>query len=360
MGTKELNTCLKQANYSKDQIAQLKVARRRAKNRTYALRSRQKKSGKQLAPCPGPTPGSVKSEPGVPMGDIAAPRSEDDTHAGAAAADMESDGAFEIEQLGHELALTLDDDRSHHSSEQWDTTSSYSEDFSIDGFTSSTSYDSSIDLLSSSMDSHGGSAAYAATFDAFGSLSLDAVPDYPAPPSDNFLRMVFANIPEDAETDAFGAAAPPASMALSPETRPASTELEALMSELRTITSGYDEVHKKLDNIAGEIAEPPRERIDTILGDAAVEPSGRTTPTPMPDGFQSLSNKISGWTSELGLPDSPDGKPSPSTLFDQATPLSTGGHFFTFDGPRARDEANAQAARAPHPLSVTSAMATTP
>ena len=37
LGTKDLNASIKGANYSKDQIAALKVARRRAKNRTCVL-----------------------------------------------------------------------------------------------------------------------------------------------------------------------------------------------------------------------------------------------------------------------------------------------------------------------------------
>lgn len=55
LGTKELNEILKKGNWTLEQIAKLKAARRRAKNRTYALRSRQKKSGKDQTPCPGPS-----------------------------------------------------------------------------------------------------------------------------------------------------------------------------------------------------------------------------------------------------------------------------------------------------------------
>lgn len=54
LGTKELNEVLRQGDYTSAQIQNLKAARRRAKNRTYALRSRQKKGGKNQTPCPGP------------------------------------------------------------------------------------------------------------------------------------------------------------------------------------------------------------------------------------------------------------------------------------------------------------------
>ena len=57
LGTKELNEVLRQGNYTNAQIQNLKAARRRAKNRTYALRSRQKKGGKNQTPCPGPQTG---------------------------------------------------------------------------------------------------------------------------------------------------------------------------------------------------------------------------------------------------------------------------------------------------------------
>lgn len=53
LGTKELNDVLRKGNYTPAQIQDLKSSRRRAKNRTYALRSRQKKGGKEQAPCPG-------------------------------------------------------------------------------------------------------------------------------------------------------------------------------------------------------------------------------------------------------------------------------------------------------------------
>ena len=54
LGTKELNEVLRQGAYTDAQVQNLKAARRRAKNRTYALRSRQKKGGKNQTPCPGP------------------------------------------------------------------------------------------------------------------------------------------------------------------------------------------------------------------------------------------------------------------------------------------------------------------
>jgi hypothetical protein len=435
LGTKELNSCIKKQHYSKDQIAALKMARRRAKNRTYALRSRQKKSGKELAPCPGLAVGGgggtaaaavpsravssraakikIKSEvngsgstgdgggagPGVdvaggslssaaeaifdePSRPGAAEYPEDTgwlAEADAEVADMDADDAVEIAQLGQSLRLSLDDDETHSfSSEHWGSNSSiFSDDFSLDGgFTSSTSYDSSIDMLSASLDSQGGSAAYAAAFDAFGSLSLDGVPDYPAPSTDNFLSMVFANIPEDAETDASGAAVPPAAMAaISPEpargTDRGSTDLELLMLDLRKISSGYDEVHKKMDSMIGLIPtslEPasPNEHIDTahLSGDAAIaEPSGRNTPTPMHEGYESLASKIDGWSpDDVGLPESVIGKPpTPHLMFDQATPLSVDGGLFTFDGPTARAEVAEQEARSPqHHSGTATDMATSP
>jgi hypothetical protein len=384
LGTKELNNCLKQADYSKDQIAALKVARRRAKNRTYALRSRQKKSGKSLAPCPGISSSlanggssgvhspSVKIEfDAEGSGRVESPHFRHHGEEGGEldsptrveeATDMDADGAFEIGQLGHDLCLSLDEDDQSVSSEHWDTASSYSGDFSLDGgFTSSTSYDSSMDVLSSSLDSHCSPSARAAACDALGSLSLDGVPDYPAVASDNFLRMVFANIPEDAKTNAAGsAAAPTTSLPVTtadPEMGPGDpgTELGTLMSDFRSITSGYDEVHKKLDSILGLIPEAPRDRINTVVaGPPGL--SGRTTPTPM---FSSV--KIEGWSSELGAPISRDEKSAQSAIFDQATPLSTDGGPFLFDVQKAHIKAAAHAARRKHTLSMApTAMAITP
>lgn len=134
----------------------------------YALRSRQKKSGKVLSPCPGPTgPISgasadtsvrVKQEHGVDVADAAGGVYRGGDSEGAAAAmhgasrtyDQE---AYEIEALGQEL-MGLDTESNNDpfdddESEQWESSSSYSSSF--EGFSSSTtaSYDNQFDLMSS-------------------------------------------------------------------------------------------------------------------------------------------------------------------------------------------------------------------
>jgi hypothetical protein len=184
-------------------------------------------------------------------------------------------------------------------------------------------------------------------------------------------------------------------------------DLDILMTELRSITTSYEEVHKKLDSLGELIPDNPTSRHATVTDESegtsskddgvmaareralAARNIGRTTPTPFlgavaeadlertNSGLESLTDKIDGWTGSLELPLTPDSQaalltpnsqamltpspgPSPTTLFvnrfaDPSTPtsLASAAMAFTFDGPRAHAETAAAAARAgrPHPLS---------
>eukprot|EP00041_Stephanoeca_diplocostata_P027906 m.778927 g.778927 ORF g.778927 m.778927 type:complete len:679 (+) comp23275_c0_seq2:379-2415(+) len=245
LGTKELNAFLKQGDFTKEQMHRLKVARRRAKNRTYALRSRQKKSGKTQSPCPGPSPMAtadkgaaateessvggkkqshesgpsplaasttlnespftasesvgVSSGAGRPVVDIIG-----STLAAAGGVIDDDDSASEFEyNLGAPGSLPWsfpeeDDDLSSILSSDTDSLSgstSTFDGFSTDSFATD-DYDSSIDLLSSSLDrSQTSNAAFAsAAFDRFEALSINAAEqEYQADLGDNFLRCMFAN-----------------------------------------------------------------------------------------------------------------------------------------------------------------------
>lgn len=78
LGTKELNEMLRQGNFKTQEVLRFKAARRRAKNRTYALRSRQKKGGRYQTPCPGPLFEKQGSNDGDGDGDGNGNASEDD------------------------------------------------------------------------------------------------------------------------------------------------------------------------------------------------------------------------------------------------------------------------------------------
>lgn len=294
LGTKELNSFLKQADFSKDQISRLKVARRRAKNRTYALRSRQKKSGKLQSPCPGPSPapitapltaaaaaavatGKTKVTPTSPA--VMKKTSGKSTKSGGRSkaariaahalqqADDESASEYEYGQPMPGSAFFDDDDEmsSILSSDHNDT-----DDSSLfDGFTSSDQfntdeYDSSLDLLSSSLDSTHNptafdNAAFAdAAFESFEALTLNTA-EPTADYGDNFLRCMFANnssAPPGAAPQVNGGSrvssghdTMPATT-LPPQGPPASglmTDLDAMMADLR---ENYSAVHAKLDTVA--------------------------------------------------------------------------------------------------------------
>lgn len=353
LGTKELNTVLKKGNFTQEQMEELKAARRRAKNRTYALRSRQKRDGKDMAPCPGTaesmellarakahakiaanaaaaaavaklkirkstskstnkkdkegrkgTP-TLKSKSGagkrpaqtklsaVVTATAAASATPDPAAPRAAvvhdAHDIKWEGIEGLPYGSNPASDSMDSDNESFSSFLSDSTS----DWSSSSYTDSQSYDSE------SYESHS-----------------DAAPDF------EFAAMSL-EVPLTST--------PSASESIKPKRNKISqqpSDLEAMMAELAGLRNDYAGVHSKLDQLASTIGARGTSRLeDGSVGIPAISapPAGDRCSTPTPvdsshveptvvvpawaadplfvdlkSGFQSLNSKIDAWLPKEG------------------------------------------------------------
>lgn len=365
LGTKELNEVLRKGNFTHQQMQELKAARRRAKNRTYALRSRQKKGGKDQTPCPGPTTVDglqvlagdsstddialsnakvIRAKMRAKKAALAANGSEhgdsnskgvngNSTHTADEPFGTESDRAA-IEAAS--AANGLDGELGHHDTSALDKMYMGSDDdissaSDVDGlnyfnFLSDTQSDTTSDT---GHDTDWGSSTDASSqFDS----EYDSVDSMDLTPAFELSAMTLSDPVSPAAADKPPPLQIPASVSTQPQKAPHQNELEAMLDDLRT---NYVSTHNKVDKYSNNNLQFGEQMVD---GDGPKRGERCTTPTPSGEtisgaqsgtadplfvdpGFQSLTNKVDSWLGTTIPALSPPGLPSRGTMFDYTAPV---------------------------------------
>lgn len=397
LGTKELNTVLKKGSFTTKQMEELKSARRRAKNRTYALRSRQKRDGKDMAPCPGTaesmelvakemevqaeaataaaaearmkarkavakaainskkkeastlkklavsTAKATNAKPTSPSPRKKLPRTKTEHVAGPA---VFSEPVIESDD---ELATAMKWESVQgipYTSGQIDPVDSDTE--SLSSFLSETlseSGDTDTDWSSSSFTD----TQYESDFDSANDSSSASAPDF------EFAAMSLDPPESLTVTNSDG----------SVDRQP--SDLETMMAELAGLKNDYTAVHSKLDQLASNLESRTSRLVDGSVGIPAVSVaptsrvSGCATPTPtdtaeptvvlpqwaasdplfvdIKSGFQSLSSKMDAWFPKDDAGADCDGRhpdsprPDPISMAMSPRSLISSGSMFDFVTP---------------------------